>query len=79
MSTHRPLALTDANVRAALATGLEGSRPQAEQLSTRLANAFGPTAVALIHYGSHAHGTGATAESAYDFFAIVDNYGDAYR
>jgi len=57
----------------------EPSRPRLEQFSTFLANAFGPTAVALIHYGSHAHGAGATAESAHDFFVIVDSYRDAYR
>jgi hypothetical protein len=74
------LALTDPGVRAALATGLDASpSPRAGQLGTFLANAFGPTAVALIHYGSHAHGADATAESAHDFFAIVDDYDDAYR
>jgi hypothetical protein len=80
MSTPPRSQLTDATVRAALATGLdEPSRPRLEQFSTFLANAFGPTAVALIHYGSHAHGSGATAESAHDFFVIVDSYRDAYR
>jgi hypothetical protein len=79
MSTQPPSALTDATVRTALATGLSSSSPRADRLATFLANAFGPTAVALIHYGSHAHGTGATAESAHDYFAIVDDYGDAYR
>jgi len=79
MSTQRRSALTDATVRSALATGLSSALPQADRLATFLANAFGPTAVALIHYGSHAHGTGATAESAHDYFAIVDDYGDAYR
>ena len=80
MPTQPRLVLTDPRVRTALAVDLEApSRPQAERLITFLVNAFGPGAVALIHYGSHAHGTGATAESAHDFFAIVDNYGDAYR
>ena len=80
MSTPPRSPLADATVRTALATGLdEPSRPRLEQFSTFLANAFGPTAVALIHYGSHAHGAGATAESAHDFFAIVDSYHDAYR
>jgi hypothetical protein len=80
MSTPPRSPLTDATVRAALATGLDGaSQPRVERLSTVLANAFGPTAVALIHYGSHAHGAGATAESAHDFLAIVDSYGDAYH
>ena len=79
MSTPRRLALTDAAVRSALATGLDNPSRRADRLSTFLASAFGPTAVALIHYGSHAHGTGATAESAHDYFAIVDDYRDAYR
>jgi hypothetical protein len=80
MSTPPRSPLTDATVRTALATGLdEPSQPRLEQFSTFLANAFGPAAVALIHYGSHAHGAGATAESAHDFFVIVDRYRDAYR
>ncbi len=80
MSTRPRSPLTDPTVREALATGLdEASWPRLEQFSTFLANAFGPTAVALIHYGSHAHGAGATAESAHDFFVIVDNYSDAYQ
>ena len=80
MSTPPRSPLTDATVRTALATGLDQpSRSGLEQCSTFLANAFGPTAVALIHYGSHAHGAGATADSAHDFFVIVDSYRDAYR
>jgi len=80
MSTPPRSPLTDATVRTALATGLDQpSRSGLEQFSTFLANAFGPTAVALIHYGSHAHGAGATADSAHDFFVIVDSYRDAYR
>jgi len=80
MSTAPRSPLTDAAVREALAAGLdEASPPGREQFITFLANAFGPTAVALIHYGSHAHGAGATAESAHDFFAIVDSYSDAYQ
>src|SRR5690349_8211347 len=80
MSTAPRSPLTDVTVRTALTTGLdEPSRPGLEQFSTFLANAFGPTAVALIHYGSHAHGSGATAESAHDFFVIVGSYRDAYR
>jgi len=80
MSTPPRSPLTDATVRTALATELDQpSRPGLEQFSTFLANAFGPTAVALIHYGSHAHGAGATADSAHDFFVIVDSYRDAYR
>jgi len=80
MSTPPRSPLTDPTVREALSTGLtEASEPRLERFSTFLANAFGPTAVALIHYGSHAHGAGATAASAHDFFAIVDSYGEAYR
>jgi len=80
MSTPPRSPLADVTVRKALAIGLdEPSPPQLEEFSTFLANALGPTAVALIHYGSHAHGAGAAADSAHDFFAIVDSYHEAYR
>ena len=44
-----------------------------------LAGLFGPGTVAVIHYGSHVQGIGAGADSAHDFFIIVDRYLDAYR
>jgi hypothetical protein len=77
----RPLSpLTDASVRAALAMGLDAApSPRAGRLADFLARAFGPSTVALVHYGSHAYQSDPTSESAHDFFAIVENYGDAYR
>ena len=50
----------------------------AEDLSAFLARAFGPSTVAVIHYGSHAQGRRPAADSAYDFFVVVDGYRDAY-
>lgn len=47
-------------------------------LSAFLAEAFGPSTVAVIHYGSHAQGRRPSADSAFDFFVIVDRYRDAY-
>lgn len=74
--------LTDApaSLRDALAAGLDA--PQSERttrLANLLANALGPSAVALLHYGSHATRSDARAESAHDFFAIVSDYESAYR
>lgn len=71
--------LTDPGLRAALAAGLDA--PQSErtmQLARFLARAFGPSALALLHYGSHATRSDARAESAHDFFAIVSDYESAY-
>jgi len=50
----------------------------ATELSAFLASAFGPTTVAVIHYGSRAQGRQPRADSAYDFFVVVDRYRDAY-
>ncbi|MCC7186810.1 MAG: hypothetical protein IT185_11240 [Acidobacteria bacterium] len=50
----------------------------AEDLSAFLARAFGPSTVAVIHYGSHAQGRRPAADSAYDFFVVVDDYRAAY-
>ena len=50
----------------------------AEDLSAYLAEVFGPSTVAVIHYGSHAQGRRPAADSAFDFFVIVDRYRDAY-
>jgi len=47
-------------------------------MALALAGAFGPSAVAVIHYGSRARGVDARADSAYDFFVIVDDYREAY-
>lgn len=50
----------------------------AQDLSAYLAEVFGPSTVAVIHYGSHAQGRRPAADSAFDFFVIVDRYRDAY-
>jgi hypothetical protein len=49
-----------------------------QDLSRFLAGAFGPSTVAVIHYGSHAQGRRPSADSAFDFFVVVDRYRDAY-
>jgi hypothetical protein len=74
--------LADPALRAALANGLGASpppSPAAAALAAFLARAFGTATVAVIHYGSHAHGSDARPESAHDFFVVVDDYGEAYR
>jgi hypothetical protein len=50
----------------------------AEDLAAYLADVFGPSTVAVIHYGSHAQGRRPSADSAFDFFVVVDRYRDAY-
>ncbi len=72
--------LTDPALRAALAAGLDRPPgPEAAALAAFLAGAFGPTTVAIIHYGSYAQNSGASPESARDFFVIVDRYPEGYR
>jgi hypothetical protein len=72
--------LADPALRGALADGLDrASDAPTQRLVRMLAGAFGPSAVAIIHYGSHAHRSDARPESAHDFFVIVDRYGPAYR
>jgi hypothetical protein len=51
---------------------------RAEDLSAYLASVFGPSTVAVVHYGSHAQGRRPAADSAFDFFVIVDQYREAY-
>ena len=68
------------SLRAALAHGLDlPADPDAQRLAGHLAGAFGPAAVALVHYGSHAHDAGTGPDSAWDFFVVVDDYRRAYR
>ncbi len=64
----------------ALARGLDlpASR-DAQRLAGHLAGAFGLATVALVHYGSHAQGSGTGPDSAADFFVIVDHYRKAYQ
>jgi hypothetical protein len=77
----RPLPRPDAAaIRTAILQGVEG--PVAEdtaRLAEFLVDVFGPSTTAVIHYGSHAHRSDARAESAHDFFIIVDRYDTAYR
>ncbi len=47
-------------------------------LSAFVAEAFGASTVAVIHYGSHAQGRRPSADSAFDFFVVVDDYREAY-
>ncbi len=68
------------DVAAALGWGLDHAVDvDAQALSAFLAQAFGPSSVGIIHYGSRAQGRKPRADSAFDFFVIVDRYGDAYR
>ena len=52
--------------------------PTALALGNAIAAAFGPVALAVIHYGSHAQRSDARPDSAHDFFVIVERYHDAY-
>jgi hypothetical protein len=75
-----PTLLADPALRAALGAGLDTPpSPRTERLSAVLARAFGPSTLAIIHYGSHAQRSDARPESAHDFFVIVDRYAEAYR
>ncbi len=68
------------DLAAALGWGLDhGVDADAQALSAFLAKAFGPSSVGIIHYGSRAQGRKPRADSAFDFFVVVDRYGDAYR
>lgn len=72
--------LADPELRAALGGGLDAEpTATARELANALAGAFGASALAVIHYGSHAHRSDARAESAYDFFVIVDRYREGYQ
>jgi hypothetical protein len=50
----------------------------ASAMARELADSFGSAALGVIHYGSRARGD-ARADSAYDFFVIVDDYRRAYE
>ena len=69
-----------AALQAALAVGLDHpAAAEAVELSGFLARAFGPTTVAVVHYGSRAQGREPRADSAFDFFVVVDRYREAYE
>lgn len=70
----------DPELRRALAYGFDAEpSPDATGMARTLADAFGPAAMAVIHYGSRARSVDARADSAYDFFVIVDEYRAAYE
>jgi hypothetical protein len=70
---------TDADVRAAMKTGLDAPvSPRALELIRYIQQSFGPSTAAIIHYGSRAQKSGSRADSAYDFFVIVDDYEAAF-
>ena len=69
-----------AALQAALAVGLDQpAGTDAVELSAFLAHAFGPSTVAIVHYGSRAQGREPRADSAYDFFVVVDRNREAYE
>lgn len=70
----------NSDLRTALSFGLDvDGTDAAKAMALSLADAFGPSAIAIIHYGSHARGVDARPDSAYDFFVIVDEYRPAYE
>jgi hypothetical protein len=75
-SVHR----VDPALRDRVALGLDDA-PSAEaaSLAAFLARAFGPSTVALVHYGSHVSSGGVRPGSALDFFVVVDDYAAAYH
>jgi hypothetical protein len=70
----------DEELSAALTWGLEHPvATDARAIAEFLARSLGPTTVAVLHYGSRAQGRRPRADSAYDFFVIVDDYRAAYE
>jgi hypothetical protein len=64
---------------AALTWGLDHAvDDDARSLAGFLADALGPGSVAVLHYGSRAQGRKPRADSAFDFFVVVDQYRSAY-
>lgn len=75
-----PRSTSPGALAARLAAGLDEPVPErSARLAESLANAFGPSTLAIVHYGSHAHCADARPESAPDFFVVVSDYLDAYR
>lgn len=65
---------------AALTWGLDHAvDADGRSLARFLANSFGPGTVAVLHYGSRAQGRQPRADSAFDFFVVVDKYRSAYE
>lgn len=72
--------LTGAELKVALTWGLDHPvSADANALAGFLARALGPSTVAVLHYGSRAQGRQPRADSAFDFFVVVDNYRAAYE
>jgi hypothetical protein len=70
---------TDADVRTAMKMGLDAPvSPRALELIKYIQESFGTSTAAIIHYGSRAQKSGSRADSAYDFFVIVDDYEAAF-
>jgi hypothetical protein len=69
-----------ADLNAALTWGLDHPvEPDAAALAGFLARSMGRSTVAVLHYGSRAQGRKPRADSAFDFFIIVDDYRAAYE
>lgn len=65
---------------AALSWGLDHPvAGDASALADFVARSLGSTTVAILHYGSRAQGRQPRADSAFDYFVIVDNYRAAYE
>ncbi|HUR19894.1 MAG TPA: hypothetical protein VMZ90_03745, partial [Vicinamibacterales bacterium] len=70
----------DSELYAALTWGLDHPVPEdSTALAAFLARSAGPSTVAVIHYGSRAQGRRPRADSAFDFFLVVDHYRAAYE
>ena len=72
--------LSDPDLRTALADGLDRAPdPETARMARFLADAFGPSALAIVHYGSQIRPADARPESAHDFFVVLERYGEGYR
>lgn len=60
------------------ADGLPEATPAARSLAASLATIIGPSAQAILHYGSRAQGRATRPDSAFDFFIVVDRYRPVY-
>lgn len=70
----------DAELSSALTWGLDHPvAADASALASFLARSMGPATVAVLHYGSRAQGRHPRADSAFDYFIIVDRYRPAYE